>query len=145
MYGGKINYSNNYNQYCPWTDNDGDGDTILYRALTGCVPTAMAQLLYHYKKNLPTTEYDKLFLSKDGLIFHLQDKYGSPASSNLMYLVNNDHFEFVDPNHVFSYKFDLFGWDYSQSNSKKLAAKMMRDCGLLILAKYGNDDTNASE
>lgn len=129
--GSMTNWENNYNQYCPWTDNDGNGDTILYRAITGCVPTAMAQILFHYKKNLSPQTYSLPFFSKDNLYYYLEDIHGNTVRSGL--------------GSSYPREFEIGGWNYSQSNSKKLAAKMMIDCGLLVNAQYGFNDTRADE
>jgi hypothetical protein len=118
---GKHNeWNDNYNQFCPWTDVNGNG--IIDRAITGCAATAMAQLLYYFKVNIPSCEINCRLYSRDSLTYYLEDKYGDTVSND-----GNNH------------TFDIGGWDYSKSNSnsKELAAKLMIDCGLTTNMEYG--------
>jgi hypothetical protein len=131
LYEPQINgdWHGNYNQFCPWFIFQ---ETHTGRAYTGCVATAMAQLLYHFKTYIPQTTISACFLKKPNDNVH-----------DFMLYDNRDSLIHAQPASIFNvtwgqhYNFDIGGWDYSKSNTKELAAKMMLDCGLSVYMMYG--------
>lgn len=148
-------WSNNWNQFCPRYDANQNGTIDANencRAITGCSATAMAQLLYYFKVNIPSTPITKHFYS---------NWYEVTPPSTTFYYFNGkyyDYFHLILNNNIYSqgckqpwfpnynyteYNFYIGSWDYSRSYTRELAAKIMLDCGLSIQAMYGLNGTGA--
>ena len=130
-------WQNNYNQYCPWVDltNNNNGNTYTFRTITGCVATAMAQLLYYFKINISNILISACFLKDKNdpdnpIIYSIYDAYNQERWSE-------DYTDNTSFSNYQNWDFYIGDWDYSKSYSRELAAKMMRDCGLSINTRYG--------
>lgn len=141
-------WQGNYNQSCPSINvGSSNGQTGIIKALTGCVATAMAQVLFYFKKSIPEMkiegfffhyEHDPIAMPNDQHIgsYEIEDYYGTNISSE-------PYFENC-PNCLYTpQEFRIGPWDYSQSNMMVLAAKMMLDCGLTVDMQYGSDYSGA--
>ena len=119
-----------YNQFCPWYDLPNYGTRK--KTKTGCVATAMAQILYYFKTNITNKTIEAPFLSNlnDSRVYQIKDANDSVIISQ-RYTPNSSF------NNYRKYSFDIGNWDYSKASTKELAAKMMLDCGLSVYTRYG--------
>ena len=131
--GDEKEWESNYNQFCPWYEKNGS----IFRAVTGCVATALGQLMNYLnnRKNVDTPVR---------LVYHpfLHDsEYSSEFSSLKIVDSNNDTIisEPRDCNNTKHY-FRIGGWNNitnTSINPKKREAKIMLDCGLVVDMEYG--------
>lgn len=127
-------WQNNYNQFCPWERVYSSK----YKVKTGCTSTAMAQILYYFKVNIPSKTISACFLKNqnDPIVYYFNDASNQEITSQK-----------YDGDESFSsyqhYSFNIGNWDYSKSNTRELAAKMMLDCGLTINTRYGKNGSGA--
>ena len=101
-----------YNDYCPYDVKAGADQN--YRCLTGCVATAMAQILYYWKYPQKGTGYHS---------------YQHPDYGTLSANFGNTTYDWNNMTTTYD--------SYSSAASKNAVATLMYHCGVSVEMKYG--------
>ena len=128
--GSTVNWANNYNRFCPWYEKNGQ----TYRAVTGCVATALGQLINYLGKqpdvqamnyaftHLVHEDYPNEFTS-----LHLTSLFGEEVNSVVYPGCGN-------LNSIRKY---YYWGDWNINDQEERAAQIMFDCGLAVDMEYG--------
>lgn len=110
-----------FNQQCPsFTSTSGD----LSYSPTGCVATAMAQILYYYQSNYGSTAIPAYTSSKDGFV---NERPALPATT-FNYAIMNPWYDNAS----------------NTSASAQETAKLMKYCGQSVEMDYGKSTSSAT-
>ena len=127
-----------YNYYCPrYYFSDNSGQQIKVKAYTGCGATAMAQLLYHYKKGEPSDIVNKTANGHSVPAFYgaFLKQTNTDVNLELQGIDDvNQTFEYFGPNYY--HWFPYFAWNYEYDDFVQLSVKIMYYCGLKLLSEY---------
>ena len=127
--GSTVSWVNNYNRFCPWYEKNGQ----TYRAVTGCVATALGQLLNYLQATPRVSTMHYAFT-------HNVDSEHPNEFSNL-HLMNLNGVEITSTDYFCNTLNSIrryYSWgDWNISDSIERAAKIMFDCGLAVDMSYG--------
>ena len=125
--GDTTNWNNNFNKLCPWYIKNGK----TYKAITGCVATAMAQVLdyymTHFNLSISRKEIRYSFRHNGNQVLSF---YGSNYSEKRSGC-------YLPPRESYS----IGGWNNLSGMDR--IAKMMLDCGLAVDMIYGTKVSGA--
>ena len=124
--GDTINWSDNYNRFCPWYEKDGRK----YRAYTGCVATALGQLL-NYLHRVPAVQTMHYAFTHD---------LEATEATNLKLIglyydtITSINYDCNELNNIRHY---YYWGDWNINNEEERAAQISFDCGLAVDMMYG--------
>ena len=143
-------WQGDYNNYCPVYEDVIHGINVAVKALTGCGATAMAQLMYYYKRK-PQDIQNKT-INLNNVPTEIPAFTGSFSLTGNLQLrldrIDVENHRFVDCwGDGNLHWFEFHNWEYPSNyvqiiNETECAAKMMYYCGLRIASEYKVNKTD---